>query len=450
MFKIALIGRTNVGKSTLFNRLSKSREALMFDRPGVTRDTKESIIDIYGKKCLLIDTPGMFDYDECDNNPLLMKAIEEKLDEVIKAADAILFIIDGTCGITGYDKEIAGILRKRGKTNIIFIINKSEKKSSKNSLIEALEFGFDHNIPISAEHGEGVSDLLETLYKIIPEKYIFEENDSDKKDIIKLAIIGRPNVGKSTIVNTILGENKRLVADMAGLTRETSESDFVFKGRNIKIIDTPGVRRKSRITDHLEKISVASTKRAYKNADIVILIIDGSGLISGELEKQDMTLASHIVREGKALVIAFNKVDLTPYNIEDKPKFLQKEIGMNLSQLKDVPFLFVCGTDGANIEKMLFEALKAYDKQSKKIKTSELNDWLYEINNSDLLQSGSAKFKLKYVTQVGKIPPKFLVFGTNIKNMRESHERYITSNLKQKFALKEVPIQVFFREQKKK
>ncbi len=454
MFKIALIGRTNVGKSTLFNRLSRSRDALMFDRPGVTRDTKERIIDVYEKKCIIIDTPGMFDYDECDNNPLLMKAIENKLNDVIFDANVILFVIDGTIGVTGYDKEITEILRKKGKNKIILAVNKSEKKISESSFIEALELGFEKNIPISAEHGEGISDLFEALYEIIPEISLPQENICDYQEIekdlsIKLAIIGRPNVGKSTIVNTILGENIRLVADMSGITRESSEFSFTFEGNSIKLIDTPGIRRKSRIIDHLEKISIANARKAYKNADVVILVIDSSSLISGELEKQDMMLASHVVKEGKALIIAFNKVDLTPYQENEKPKFLLRQIASGLSQLKDVPFLFISGTEGTNINKMLSEVVNVYEKQSKRIKTSDLNKWLINVNNSDILQSGSAKFKLKYLTQIGSIPPKFLIFATNIKNIRASHERYISNNLKRCFDFQEIPIQIFFREQKK-
>lgn len=449
MFKIVLIGRTNVGKSTLFNRLSKSRDALTFDRPGVTRDIKENIIDVYDKKCVLVDTPGMFDYDKHGDNLLLVQAIEDKLNEAIKSADIILFILDGAVGITGYDRNIAKILRKKGKTEVILIINKSEKRNSENSYLEALELGFEHNIPISAEHGIGVTDIMDILYGIIPKDSVNSDSFSGKSPV-KLAVIGRPNVGKSTIVNAILGENKRLVANMAGLTRESSEFDFVFKGENIKIIDTPGVRRKSKITDHLEKISVASARKAYKNADIVILVIDSSSLISGQLEKQDIALASHAIQAGKAIVIAFNKVDLTPYNKNDKPEFLLREIETSLSQLKNVPFLFICGTDGSNIEKMLDEGLRAYEKQLTKIKTSDLNNWLSDISNSDTLQNGSVKFKLKYITQIGGIPPKFLIFTTNKNNMREAHARYIINSLKQRFELKEVPVQVFFREQKKK
>ncbi len=459
-FKISLIGRTNVGKSTLFNRLSRSRSALTFDRPGVTRDTKESEIEVFDKKVKLIDSPGMFDYDECENNPLLMDAINNKLEEVILESDLILFVIDGLYGITEYDRDIANILRKLSK-NVIVVTNKTEKRISENSYIESMEFGFKDNIKISAEHGLGIDELLESIYKYIPDSFKvdfkdLQDEDEDfevedrKKDIIRLAIIGRPNVGKSTIVNMLLGENKRLVADFAGVTRESSEDDFYFSGRHIKLIDTPGVRRRTKIYDILEKISVSNTMKSTRNADVVILVIDGSSLICGEIEKQDITLASNVIREAKALVIAFNKCDKTPYSKDEIPTFLKRNIAHSLSQLKDVPFLFICALDGSNIKKMMNTAIKAYDKQSKRVKVSDLNNWMREINNSDFLSAGSIRFKMKYIMQVGGIPPKFLIFVNNKQNMRDSHKRYITNSLKETFDMREVPIQIFFRENDKK
>ena len=454
-YKISLIGRTNVGKSTLFNRLSGSRSALTFDRPGVTRDVKEASIDVWGKKVTLIDSPGMFDYEECENNTSLLEAISEKLVEVIEKSDLVFFVLDAVYGITEYDKDIARTLRKYSK-NVVVVMNKSEKKVSELSYIEALEFGFQQNVQISAEHGMGISDLLEITEKLIPDEYKVRYDDHEDElygqdeEIIKLAIIGRPNVGKSTIVNVLLGENKQLVADFAGVTRETQECDFEFDTRKIKLIDTPGVRRKSKIYDILEKISVSSTLKACRNADVVVLVIDGSSLICGEIEKQDITLAANVVREGKALVIAFNKCDKTPYARDAIPEFLKRNISHKLSQLKDVPFMFTCALDGSNINKMIKTALKAYDKQAQRVKTSDLNDWLRGISDSDILSGGSAKFKLKYITQIGGIPPKFLIFASGNDNIRDSHKRFIMNNLKESFNMKEVPVQIFFKSHTKK
>lgn len=447
-FRIALIGRTNVGKSTLFNRLSGSRDALTFDRPGVTRDIKENTIDVLGKMATIMDSPGMFDYIECDDNSLLVSAIKTKLNNVIKSADLILFVVDGSVGLTPNDMEIAKILRKNGK-DVVLSINKSEKKSAENAYFEAMSLGFRDVVKISAEHGLGIHELYEVLEQHIPETFHDMCEEQHSSDIIKLAIVGRPNVGKSTLVNKIIGEERQLVADFAGVTRESSFVDFEFKERQIRIIDTPGIRRKSRIKDILEKISVTNSRNSYKRADAVILVIDATTLVAGEIEKQDLTLASDIINSGKALVIAFNKYDKTPYKQDDKPEFLKRNFARSCSQLKKVPFLFISALNDKNISKMLQIVISSYDKQAKKIKTSDLNEWLSFINQSDVLQAGSARFKLKYITQIGSIPPSFLIFVSNRANMRADYERYIINNLKSSFNLDDVAIKVTFREQKR-
>ncbi|MBR1479837.1 MAG: ribosome biogenesis GTPase Der [Alphaproteobacteria bacterium] len=446
-FRIALVGRTNVGKSTLFNRLSGTRGALVFDRPGVTRDVKECVIDVWGRPAVLLDVPGMFDYAECDNDPELMSAINAKLRDVLATSDLLVFVLDGVVGVTPNDAEIARLLRKSGK-DVVVVVNKSEKKSAAFAYSDAVSFGFADTIEISAEHGLGIDDLLALLQARIPENSFNEPGIAD--DAIKLAIVGRPNVGKSTIVNKLLGEEKQLVADFAGVTRESASSYFEFAGRKIQLVDTPGIRRKSRVIDVLEKISVSNARNSYRKADAVILVIDASTLIAGEIEKQDLTLAADIVKCGKALVIAFNKYDKTPYAQNDVPEFLKRNFAKSFSQLKDVPFLFTSALNSRNINKMMRLAIETYDKQSRKFKTSELNDWLAWINQSSFLQSGSAKFRLKYITQVGSVPPTFLIFVSNKKNMRADHERFIANNLKEHFKLKNIVVNVLFREQSRK
>lgn len=444
-FRITLIGRTNVGKSTLFNRLTSSRSALSFDRPGVTRDLKEQNISINGKNVTLIDTPGIFDYNECDNKPELINAINKKLDDVIKNSDLIIFVIDGNIGLTPNDLEISRKLRKSGK-NVILTINKCEKKLI-STYSEALSLGFPETLQISAEHGNGIDELYEFLDKFIPDEYKnIEIEEQNEAEIIKLAVIGRPNVGKSTIVNKLIKEEKQLVADFAGLTRESSFSDFEFENRIIRIIDTPGIRRKSRINDILEKISVSNSRKSYKKADVVILMIDASTLEGGEIEKQDLILAADVIKEGKTLVIAFNKYDKTPYKKNDNPEFLKHNFSRSLSQLKDVPFMFVSALNNENIIELLRMALNTLDKQKRKIKTSDLNDWLFEINKSDVLQSGSARFKLKYITQIGNNPISFLIFVKNKGEMRKDHQRFIVNNFKQYFDISGIMVNIIFKE----
>ncbi len=444
-FRITLIGRTNVGKSTLFNRLTSSRSALSFDRPGVTRDLKEQNISINGKNVTLIDTPGMFDYNECDNKPELINAINKKLDDVIKNSDLIIFVIDGNIGLTLNDLEISRKLRKSGK-NVVLTINKCEKELI-STYSEALSLGFPETLQISAEHGNGIDELYECLDKFIPDEYKnIDTEEQNEAEIIKLAVIGRPNVGKSTIVNKLIKEEKQLVADFAGLTRESSFSDFEFENRIIRIIDTPGIRRKSRINDILEKISVSNSRKSYKKADVVILMIDALTLECGEIEKQDLILASDVIKEGKTLVIAFNKYDKTPYKKNDNPEFLKHNFSRSLSQLKDVPFMFVSALNNENIIELLRMALNTLDKQKRKIKTSDLNDWLFEINKSDVLQSGSARFKLKYITQIGNNPLSFLIFVKNKEEMRKDHQRFIVNNFKRCFNISGITINIIFKE----
>ena len=446
--KIALIGRTNVGKSTLFNRLTGSRDALVFNEPGVTRDIREKALEINGKSAFLIDTPGMFDYAECEDNPELLEAIATKLNKIVTQASLIVFVIDGDVGLTPYDKEISILLRKNGK-DVIVAINKSDKKSADAAFVDAMSLGFSNTIDISAEHGLGIDELCDIMDKYIPEKTLSDDQGQAEENIVKLAIVGRPNVGKSTMVNKIIGEDRQLVADFAGLTRESAFVDFVLDGRTIRLIDTPGIRRKARVHDVLEHISVANSRNSYRRADSVILVIDATTLQSGQIEKQDLTLASDILKAGKALVIAFNKCDKTLYKINGVLKFLKHIFEKSLSQLKEVPFIFVSAQKGDNITRMLEMAISAYDKQAKRIKTSDLNNWLMSVNRSDILQSGSARFKLKYITQVGSVPPTFLIFVTNKKNIRLDHERFILNNLKLSFDLVDIAIKIIFREPKK-
>ena len=481
-FKIALIGRTNVGKSTLFNRLVRSNQALTFNRPGVTRDTKERKISVFDKQALLIDCPGMFDYAECDNRPELMNAINQKLDNVLKQADVIVFVVDAIEGITPNDQKIASILRKNGK-NVILSINKSEGKLKTQAFADATVFGFEDTISISAEHGLGIDELLTVIYKFINSQqtkfdqqtefdYNFKQNYPEQghpveqtqsavqgHPVVKIAFIGRPNVGKSTLVNALLGADKQLVADFPGLTRESAIFDFenhrleshqlksyqlkshlfenYFKNYKFKIIDTPGVRRKSKIYDKLEKISVTDSLRSYRHADIVVLVIDSTSLKNENIEKQDLTLASNVLKDGKALVIAFNKCDI--YNRDHK--FLKYNFERSLSQHKDVPFLFISATHNKNLDKLIDTVINTYEKHKIKINTSKLNNWLQTVGQFDILSRASVK--LKYITQIGETPPTFLIFVS--KEMRQDHERFVLNHFKQHFNLQDIIVKLVFK-----
>ena len=446
-FKVSIMGRTNVGKSTLFNRLARSNQALTFNRPGVTRDAKEKEIKVFDKKVTLIDAPGMFDYAECDNNPILLTAINEKLKNIIEISNIIIFVIDAIDGITNNDLDTANILRISGN-KVILVVNKSEGKVKEQAFIDALSLGFDDTISISAEHGQGIDALLDTIYNIIPDDFKITDNNTDDNNngmVLKIAFVGRPNVGKSTIINQLLGSNKQLVADFPGLTREDSAFDFVYNKKRFKIIDTPGVRRKSKIYDKLEKISVTSTLRSYRHADAVVLVIDASSLECGFIEKQDITLASNILKDGKALVVAFNKYDKTPYKKNSKPKFLIQNFDRSLAQHKGVPFLFISAINNDNLDIMMNTIIETYNKHKVKISTSKLNNWLQYINKTEIMMSASVRFKLGYITQIGETPPTFVVFVSKKQEMRGDHERYIINNFKQYFNLQDVVVKIIFK-----
>jgi GTP-binding protein len=442
-FRITLVGRTNVGKSTLFNRISGTRTALVFDSPGVTRDIRELAVKIFDKEAKLIDTPGMF--DSIEKFTKLSDIINSKIDDVVKSSDLVILVLDGLIGISTNDKEIVNILRKRDK-NTIVVINKSENKYSDTTYFEAMEFGFKQVIKISAEHGLGIDKLLDSIHGYLPDKILETGSIDCKNEKIKLSIIGKPNVGKSTIVNRILGQEKRLVADFAGLTRESAEFTFEFNGKQIQIIDTPGLRRKSRICENLERISSEFSKKAYNNCDIVVLVIDASTLEKeGQIDRYDIILAAEVIKRNKPLVIAFNKCDEMQLDKNEATLLLQHNFARSLSQLKAVPFLFISAINDYNITKMLQVVESIYSKQSKKIKTSKLNCWLSQLNKSAPLQNCSAKFKLKYMTQVGNYPLTFLIFTTKMETMRSDQKRYIINNLRQSFGLEDLVINVKFK-----
>lgn len=445
-FQIALIGRTNVGKSTLFNRLVRSKSALTYNRRGVTRDAKKKIITIFDKVVTLIDAPGMFDYAECDNKPELMQAIREKLRSIIGSANLIVFVTDGIVGLTPNDIEIASILRKTGK-NVVMAVNKTEGKVKEQAYADAVSFGFQETIAISAEHGLGIDDLLECIYKYIPCQE-HEVSDNKSSHAIKLAIIGRPNVGKSTLINSLLNVEQQLVANFPGLTRESAVFDFEYDKKQFKLIDTPGVRRKAKILDKLEKISVASTLRSYRHADVVILVIDATSLEHGTIERQDLILASKVLKDGRSLILAFNKCDNAKFKENSRPKNVLYSIQHRLSQHKDVPFIFISALKRKNLDKLINLVINTYEKHKIRISTSKLNTWLKVINHTVVMESGAIKFRLKYITQVGETPPTFLIFTANRKEMRTNQERFIQNHFKQHFNLQDVVVKLLFKDQR--
>lgn len=438
-FVISIVGRTNVGKSTIFNRLTRSRDAIVYNQSSVTRDIKSGYVNFFGKNAILQDTPGI--YDEIDiDDPSLRNKVCDNIERAISASDLIIFTIDAVSGIIDYDYRIAKLLRKYNKV-VAVVCNKCESAEVANS-VSAECFGFKDVFYISAEHNIGVMDLELFLSSMIPERSFVTVQHSDTK----ITIIGKQNVGKSTMINLILGEDKQLVADYAGLTRDVAQYNCNFCGHDICIVDTPGIRRKKANHDDLSTISAIISKNSIHYTDVVILIIDAATLEHGDIDRIDYALANDVIKAGKPIVIAFNKLDKTPYRHNERPKFLQKLFAKNLHQLKLVPFLFVSAANNINIQKMIEMAIDVNRKQYTRISTKKLNDWLQEISRYDYIQSFGAMFKMKYITQTGTKPLQFIVFVRNKKNMRKDHERFITNRFRHAFDIHDIPIRFVFRE----
>ena len=425
MRKIAIVGRTNVGKSALFNRLSKTRAAIVFDRNGVTRDVREvRISDI-----IFADTPGMFDYSA---NTDIANEICRILEIVISEADIFLFVIDCNVGITTNDKKIAEMLRKTNKQCVV-ICNKCDKL---NICDEAYELGFDEYFYTSAEHNIGIDDVVNFLG--------VHNNASriDNEDYIKIAVLGRPNAGKSTIINSLLGKQRRVVCDSPGATRETSYDICKVGEHNIVLVDTPGVRKRARVVDDLERLSVSCAVRACREADIILFVIDSCSVNGFILDRQDLILLNICSDAYKTVGVVFNKADLSGWKVV--PKDVVMSLGNSFSQMCNVPVFAVCGKNRTDVSRTVVSIVDVYKNCHVEVKTSELNKLVQTINNSGVLHN----VKIKYATQISINPQRFLFFVSGIKNLLSSQKRYIKKVLQERFELSQVPVQIIFRQSK--
>lgn len=426
---IALVGRPNVGKSTLFNRLSFRVKAIIHDKPGVTRDRKYADAAIGSFEFTVVDTPGLF----------VDGKIEEKMmDQTMLAileADLVCFIVDGRAGLTADDQVYADLVRKNNKNSII-VVNKCEKEFYPNH--EYYKLGFDEPIAISAEHGIGLADLYDKIAETIDTSDVEIVKIQDQ---INIVIAGRPNVGKSTFINKIVGKNRLLAGPEAGLTRESIELDFIHKNQAMKIIDTAGLRKKNNVNSSLERLSTTNTIENINFANVVILMIDALQ----PLEHQDLTIINYVEKEGRALVIVINKWDL----IKDKQAF-QSEFAYQsdkyLSQIKNVSCIYVSALSGNGIYDVLDESVKTYEIWNKKISTNKLNNWLIKAlleHNLPLFGAGN-KVRIKYITQTKTRPPTFKLFSNNPGLIPDSYKRYLINDMREKLDLPGVPIRFIF------
>ncbi|MEH6525234.1 MAG: ribosome biogenesis GTPase Der [Sneathiella sp.] len=433
-FTVAIIGRPNVGKSTLFNRLVGKKLALVDDTPGVTRDRREGDARIGSLKFKIVDTAGLEESFDDSLEGRMRRQTEIALDE----ADVALMLIDARAGVTPLDKHFANWLRKI-KIPVILLANKCEGKSGATGLYESFGLGLGEPISLSAEHGEGMGELFDAL---LP----FEKTDDDNPDgeetrPLQLAIVGRPNAGKSTLVNHLIGEDRMLTGPEAGVTRDAIAVEWEFEGQPIKLVDTAGLRRRARVQKKLEKLSVADSLRVIKMAEIVVLLIDAEETF----EKQDLTIASHVIEEGRALVLAVNKWD----TVKDRPgtmKLIRDRLSISLPQVKGIPVVTLSALTGRGVEKLLPTVLEVYGLWNKRVPTSRLNRWLeIMLEQHPPPMAKGRRLKVRYITQVKARPPTFSLFMSSRGELPESYIRYLVNGMRQDFEWPAVPIRLYTR-----
>ncbi|MAN80415.1 MAG: ribosome biogenesis GTPase Der [Rhodospirillaceae bacterium] len=452
-FTIAIIGRPNVGKSTLFNRLVGRKLAIVDDTPGVTRDRREGEGKLADLKFRIIDTAGLEDVTDDSLEARMRGQTERALDE----ADVALMVIDARAGVTPMDQHFVSWLRARGTPSIL-VANKCEGRGGEAGMLEAYSLGLDEPVAFSAEHGLGLSELYDRLVPFAEaaaaegaaaiddadDLSALEELDDDGEEpkALQLAIVGRPNVGKSTMINRLLGEDRMLTGPEAGITRDSISISWRHGGRDYRLIDTAGLRRKARITDKLETLSTRDTLRAVRFAHVVVLVLDADAV----LEKQDLTIARQVIEEGRALIIAVNKWDAA----KDRGQTIQRlsdRLQTSLPQVRGIPVLTCSALTGQGLDKLLPMVTETYDIWNARIGTGDLNRWLTAMQEAHPapMGKGGKRIRLRYATQAKARPPTFIVFCTRAGELPDSYTRFLVNGLRDNFGLDGVPIRLIYR-----
>jgi GTP-binding protein len=435
---IAIVGRPNVGKSTLFNRLVGKKLALVDDRPGVTRDRREGEASLLGLEFRVIDTAGYEDEDP-ETLPGRMRA---QTMAAVREADAALFLIDARAGVTPLDEEIGRWLRGED-TPVILAANKAEGRAGESGMLEAYSLGLGEPIGISAEHGEGVVDLFDELRVHVEREEGEEEAEAEGDPTLKLAIVGRPNAGKSTLINRILQQERLITGPEAGITRDSIAIDWEWRSpsgetRPVRLIDTAGMRKKAKVDDKLEKLSVADARRAVDFAEVVVLLLDGTR----GLEAQDLRIADNVLQEGRGLIIAINKWDVVE-NTGSLFNGIKAALEEGLSQARGVPLITVSGMTGKGIDQLLGAAFETREIWSKRVSTGQLNRWFEEaVERNPPPAPGGKRIKLRYITQVNTRPPSFVLFGTRVDQLPDSYLRYLTNGIRKELGFGAVPVRL--------
>jgi GTP-binding protein len=466
MFTLAIVGRPNVGKSTLFNRLAGKKLAIVDDTPGVTRDWRDAEGHLFDRTFRIIDTAGLEEHFDDS----IQGRMRQQTEHALKQASAVLFVVDGRSGLTPLDQHFAGWLRRQ-KMPVVLAVNKAEnEKAVQAAVAEAYALGLGEPILLSAAHGTGLEDLYHALEPHFPpealeedtdengptlsdeeldaieglEEYEFAQEEEDPENPLKIAIVGRPNVGKSTLLNTIIGDHRVMTGPEAGITRDAIAVDWRYKDRPFRLVDTAGMRKKSKVVDTIEKMAVEDSMRAIRLAQVVVLVLDAAQALEG----QDLQIGQHIAEEGRALVIALNKWDM----MSDKSELLEEikyKLGKGLAQLKDVRFVPISAMNGKNIDKLLDEVLATYALWNIRIPTGGLNRWLarMESQNPPPLVQGRPN-RLKYITQIKTRPPTFALWVSRAGDMPDSYKRYIVNGLRRDLNIPAVPIRLMVRASK--
>jgi len=451
--QVVILGRPNVGKSTLFNRLVGKKLALVDDQPGVTRDRRFGHAGLLGMEFEAVDTAGWED-EEPETLPGRMRAQTEVS---LKGADAALFVIDSRAGLTPLDEEIARWLREQD-VPVVLIANKAEGNAGQSGILDAWSLGLGEPIPVSAEHGEGVADLYEALLPLIadlqPAPPVVDEETGEEEirpdTPLSLAIVGRPNAGKSTLINRMLGEERLLVGPEAGITRDSIAVEWTWTNpasgevRPVKLIDTAGMRKKAKVDDKLERLAVADARHAVDFAEVVVLLLDATR----GLEVQDLKIANLVLDEGRALMVAINKWDVAE---EASGLFngIRGALDEGLAQLKGVPLLTVSAMTGKGLDQLVAAAFELRAQWSRRVPTALLNRWFDKAMETNPPPApGGRRIKLRYITQIKTRPPSFVVFGTRLDDLPASYERYLVNSIRKDLGFGAVPVRLTMRSSK--
>lgn len=438
-FTLAIVGRPNVGKSRLFNRLVGKKSAIVSRLPGTTRDRREGTATLAGLTFSLIDTAGL----ERVENESLEAAMMAQTERAVDKADVLLFLVDGKDGITPMDRHFAAWLQRKQKP-IILAVNKCDSKQADAGLSESYTLGFGAPIALSAEQGLGLSELYDALIPLLNE----EESSGERSSLepmdepLRLALIGRPNVGKSSLFNTMVKEERVITGPQAGITRDTIEVAWAYRGKTLMLMDTAGMRRKARITEKLERSAVADSLSAIRYAHVVVLLLDATQSV----DKQELALAGHVLDEGRALVVAANKCD----KIGNKKSIMmdiQDRLQQALPQARNIPVIPISARDGDNLHLLMDKVFSLYGIWNRRISTAKLNRWLNDAleRNPTPLSSGR-NIRLRYMTQIKTRPPAFALFSSSkIGNLPESYLRYLINDLRDSFGLEGVPLRLHIR-----